>query len=64
MVIVAVIVKYVKLVSLLVARMNACLGRVPPRSRSLLVCLNVLAFQFSGAEEPRSQGVTPCCGCV
>ena len=24
-------------------------------SRSLLVCMNVLAFQFPGAKEPRSQ---------
>ena len=41
--------------------MNACLGRVPPRSRSLLVCLNVLAFPFSGAKEPRSDTVLWLC---
>ena len=56
------IVKYFKLVSLLIACMNACLGRVPPRSKSLLVCLNVLAFQFPEAKEPRSPGETPCDG--
>ena len=31
-------------------------------SLNLLVCMNVLAFQFSGGKEQRSQGVKPGCG--
>ena len=45
-----------------------CLSKKGATNRSkflvnlVLVCLNVLAFQFPGAKEQRSQGVT-LCGC-
>ena len=59
LVIVAVIVKYLKLVSLLSARMNACLGRVPPTGlscSSLTWSLYAWMYWFFSFQELRSQG--------
>ena len=70
MVIVVVILRIFEILENWSACMNACKGRVSPTDLScsslilLLVCLNVLAFQFSGAKEQRRQGVRPSCGCV